>query len=294
MKCTICPRNCNIDRATSVGFCSTPQDIYVAKIMLHHWEEPTISGNEKDAGSGAIFFAGCNLKCIYCQNYDITNCCVGRKLSTQDLVDEIKHLENMGALNINLVTPTHYTDKIVEALQVYKPKIPVVWNSSGYEKVEQIEKLKDLVDIYLVDLKYMNENLASEFSNAPDYPQIATKAILTMKQNQPKDIIINGIMQKGVIVRHLVLPNCVENSFSCLDWIKNNLGSNQIVSVMSQYTPYYKALQNSKINRKLHKIEYKRVLSHLEKLGLDNGFIQEMTSADKCYTPDFSKFEDKT
>lgn len=292
MKCTICPRNCNVDRATSVGFCSTPQDIYVAKIMLHHWEEPIVSGTKKDAGSGAIFFAGCNLKCIYCQNFDIANCCVGKKLSTQGLVDEIKKLENMGAININLVTPTHYTDKIIEALQIYKPKIPVVWNSSGYEKVEQIEKLKDLVDIYLVDLKYMDENLASEFSNAKNYPQIATSVILKMKQNQPKDIIVDGIMQKGVIVRHLVLPNCVENSFLCLDWIKNNLGTNQIVSIMSQYTPRYKALQNPKINRTLHKIEYKRVLTHLEKLKLDNGYIQEMDSASSCYTPDFSRFED--
>lgn len=292
MKCTICPRNCNVDRTTSVGFCSTPQDIYVAKIMLHHWEEPIVSGTEKDAGSGAIFFAGCNLKCIYCQNYDIANCCVGKMLSTQGLVDEIKKLENMGAININLVTPTHYTDKTIEALQIYKPKIPVVWNSSGYEKVEQIEKLKDLVDIYLVDLKYMDENLASEFSNAKNYPQIATSVILKMKQNQPKDIIVDGIMQKGVIVRHLVLPNCVENSFLCLDWIKNNLGTSQIVSVMSQYTPCYKALQNPKINRTLHKIEYKRVLAHLEKLKLDKGYIQEMDSASSCYTPDFSKFED--
>lgn len=291
MKCTICPRNCNVDRTTSVGFCSTPQDIYVAKIMLHHWEEPIISGTEKDAGSGAIFFAGCNLKCVYCQNYDIANCCVGQKLSTQELVAEIKKLESMGALNINLVTPTHYTDKIIEAFKIYKPKIPVVWNSSGYEKREQIEKLKDLVDIYLVDLKYMDENLAHQLSNAQDYPQIATQSILQMKKNQPKDIIVDGLMKKGVIVRHLVLPNCIENSFACLDWIKNNL-DNQIVSIMSQYTPCYKAESNPKINRKLHKIEYKRVLAHLEKLKIDNGYLQEMDSASSCYTPDFSKFKD--
>ncbi len=291
MKCNLCPRNCGIDRTQTFGFCSTPQDIYVAKIMLHHWEEPIISGPQNCSGSGAIFFAGCNLKCVYCQNYDITNCCVGRKLSTQGLVDEIKKLESMGATNINLVTPTHYTDKIIEALTLYKPKIPVVWNSSGYEKSEQIEKLKDLIDIYLVDLKYMDKNLAREFSNAPDYPQVATQTILQMKKNQPKDIIENGLMKKGVIVRHLVLPNCVENSFACLDWIKNNL-SNPIISVMSQYTPCYKALNNTKINRKLHKIEYKRVLAYIDKLKFDNGYVQEMDSASACYTPDFSKFED--
>lgn len=291
MKCNLCPRNCGIDRMKTVGFCSTPQDIYVAKIMLHYWEEPIISGPQNCSGSGAIFFAGCNLKCVYCQNYDITNCCVGRKLSTQGLVDEIKKLESMGATNINLVTPTHYTDKIIEALTLYKPKIPVVWNSSGYEKSEQIEKLKDLIDIYLVDLKYMDKNLAREFSNALDYPQVATQTILQMKKNQPKDIIENGLMKKGVIVRHLVLPNCVENSFACLDWIKNNL-SNPIISVMSQYTPCYKALNNTKINRKLHKIEYKRVLAYIDKLKFDNGYVQEMDSASTCYTPDFSKFED--
>lgn len=292
MKCNICPRNCNLDRSKKAGFCSAKDNIVVSKLMLHHWEEPIISGGENDTGSGAIFFAGCNLKCIYCQNYDISNSCEGKTLSTQDLVEVFNDFENKGALNINLVTPTHYTKQIIDALSIYKPKIPVVWNSSGYEKASEIAKLKDLVDIYLVDLKYMDKNLAQELSYAFDYPEIATNCILQMKENQPKDVIVNGIMQKGVIVRHLVLPNCVENSFLCLDWIKSKLGKDQIISIMSQYIPCYKAKDNDKINRKLHKIEYKRVLAHLEKLGLDNGFVQEMDSADKCYTPDFSKYED--
>ena len=292
MKCNICPRNCNIDRNKNTGFCLAKNEMVVSKIMLHHWEEPIISGDKNAVGSGAIFFAGCNLKCIYCQNFDISNSCVGKTITKQNLIDIFKDFEKKGALNINLVTPTHFTEQIIEALQCYKPSIPIVWNSSGYEKASEIKKLKDLVDIYLVDLKYMDSNLAQELSYAKDYPDVATQCILTMKQNQPVDIIDNGIMKKGVIVRHLVLPNCVNNSFLCFDWLKNNLGTSQIVSVMSQYVPCFKAKNNSKINRKLHKIEYKRVLGYIEKLGFNNGFLQEMESANNCYTPDFSKYED--
>ena len=292
MKCNICPRKCNVNRTKNVGFCSAKDKIVVSKIMLHHWEEPIISGNETDTGSGAIFFAGCNLKCLYCQNYNISNSCIGREISTLDLVDIFKDFESKDALNINLVTPTHFTEQIIEALKTYKPHIPIVWNSSGFENASEIAKLKDLVDIYLVDLKYMDKELAKELSFASNYPDVATKCILEMKKNQPKDIIENDIMKKGVIVRHLVLPNCVENSFQCFDWIKCNLGENQLISVMSQYVPCYKAKDNDKVYRKLHKIEYKRVLAHIKKLGLNNGFFQEMESADKCYTPDFSKYED--
>lgn len=292
MKCNVCPRKCNIDRNKNIGFCSAKNEIVVSKIMLHHWEEPIISGDQYAIGSGAIFFAGCNLKCVYCQNYDISNSCAGKTVTKQELIDIFKDFENKGALNINLVTPTHFTTQIVEALKSYKPSIPVVWNSSGYENADEIEKLKDLVDIYLVDLKYMDASLSQELSFAKDYPDVAKKCIIKMKENQPVDIIENGIMKKGVIVRHLVLPNCIENSFLCFDWLKNNLGTDQIISVMSQYVPCYKAKDNPKINRKLHKIEYKRVLAYIQKLGFCNGFLQEMESANNCYTPDFSKYED--
>lgn len=287
MICNACPRKCNIDRSNNYGFCSCDEQVFVAKYMLHHWEEPIISGINLSNGSGTIFFSGCNLKCVYCQNHKISNSCCGKVYSIEELANLFKHLENMGALNINLVTPTHYQKQIIEALKIYKPKVPVVWNSSGYELAEEIEKLKDYIDIYLVDLKYMDKTLAFNLSKAKDYPQFATKAILQMKQNQPRDIIENCLMQKGVIVRHLVLPNALENTFKCLDWIKNNLGDNQYISIMSQYTPCYKAKEVEMINRKLHNIEYKRVVNYVNKLGFYNGFYQNLESANSSYIPDF-------
>ena len=291
MLCNQCPRKCNVDRNISNGFCQSPEDIFIAKYMIHHWEEPVISGTDSFGGSGAIFFAGCNLKCVYCQNYEISNSCVGKKVTTLELVELIKELENNGALNINFVTPSHYTEQIIECLKIYKPKVPVVWNSSGYEDIEQIKKLKDYVDIYLVDLKYMDENLSSQLSNAKDYPSIASKVIKQMKINQPKDEFNNGIMKKCVIVRHLVLPNCLDNSFKCLDWIKDNLSTKQFISIMAQYLPCYKAKEIPLINRKLHPIEYKRIVNYVETLSFENGFLQELDSAKCEYTPDFSKFK---
>ena len=287
MNCNLCPRKCNIDRSINPGFCSAKQDIFIAKYMLHKWEEPIISGTAEQKGSGAIFFSGCNLKCIYCQNHEISNSMVGKKYSIEELINLFKQLEKMGALNINLVTPTHYTDQIIQALTIYKPKVPVIWNSSGYENVEEIEKLKDVVDVYLVDLKYLNSDLAKELSFAPNYPDIACKVILQMKKNQPKDIFENGLIKRGVIIRHLVIPNAIENSLQCLNWINSNMGKNQIISVMSQYTPCHLALNTEKYNRKLHVIEYKRVISHLNKLKFNNGFIQELESASSNYIPNF-------
>lgn len=285
MKCNACPRKCDIDRKVYKGFCSSPEDIFIAKYMLHFWEEPLICNSQN--GSGAIFFSGCNLKCVYCQNYEISNNLVGKQYSITELANLFKTLEDMGALNINLVTPTHYQNQIIEALKLYKPKIPVIWNSSGYELAEEIKKLKDFIDIYLVDLKYMDNDLALKLSSAKDYPEVATKAILKMKQNQPKDIIDNGIMKKGVIVRHLVLPNYLQNTFSCLNWINNNLGTTQYISLMSQYTPCHKALNIPEINRKLHTIEYKRVINFAEKLNFKNGFYQDLESASTSFIPDF-------
>jgi len=285
MNCNQCPRQCNIDRKLSIGFCTCPEDVFVAKHMLHFWEEPLICNSTN--GSGAIFFSGCNLKCVYCQNYEISNNLVGTKYSIYELANLFKKLEELGALNINLVTPTHYQDQIIEALKIYKPKIPVVWNSSGYESVEQIKKLKNFVDIYLVDLKYMDKDLALKLSCAKDYPEIATSAILEMRKNQPKDIIKNQIMKKGVIIRHLVLPNNLQNTFSVLDWIKYNLGETQYISIMAQYTPCYKSIQFPEINRKLHVIEYKRVINYVNKLNFINGFCQDLVSANISYIPDF-------
>lgn len=296
MLCKECPRKCNVDRLKSLGFCSCPEKIILSKYMLHHWEEPIISGGETDAGSGAIFFGGCNLKCAYCQNEDISFSPKGEELTPSQLTEIFKTLESLGALNINLVTPTHYLEQIIGALNIYRPKIPIIWNSSGYETAEQIKKLKQYIDIYLVDLKYMDEELAKKLSNAKNYPQHACEAILQMKQNQPTDIIINGHMKKGVVIRHLVLPNCIENSFKCLDWIKENLGENQYISVMSQYTPNKKIKENSEykfINRRLHIIEYKRVINHINMLNFKNGFLQDLTSSQNCFLLNFSSSTSK-
>jgi len=285
----MCPRNCDVDRNNNLGFCMAPNNIKIAKYMLHLWEEPIISGNN---GSGAIFFSHCNLKCVYCQNEQISSYGEGKEISTQQFIDIIKELENKGAHNINLVTPSHYSNQIIDALSIYKPSIPVVWNSSGYESVETIKRLKDLVDIYLVDMKYMDNNLALNLSKASDYPQVCTEAILQMRQNQPKDLIENGLMKKGIIIRHLVLPNEIDNSFKVLDWINQNLGNNTYISIMGQYTPCYLAKNMDKYNRTLKPIEYKRVVNKLNTLGFVNGFCQELTSADSCFIPDFDKFSD--
>ena len=287
MNCNICPRKCNVNRNITIGFCNAPNTFKIAKYMLHLWEEPIISGNN---GSGAIFFSHCNLKCVYCQNDQISHNGQGKLISCEQFINIIKELESMGANNINLVTPTHYSEQIIDALTKYRPSIPVVWNSSGYESVETIERLKDIVDIYLVDMKYMDNDLAFNLSKAKDYPEICQQTILQMRKNQPNDIIENGLMKKGIIIRHLALPNEINNSFKVLDWIYNHLGKNTYISIMGQYTPCYLAKDMEKYNRPLRPIEYKRVLNHLTNLGFVNGFYQELTSASENFIPDFNKF----
>ena len=262
--------------------------------MLHKFEEPCISGNneyvENNPGSGAIFFCGCNLRCIYCQNHDISQAKSGKPVTINGLVDIFKQLENAGALNINLVTPTHYTKQIVEALKIYKPSIPIVWNSSGYENTEAMNELSGLVDIFLMDFKYFDNDIANKLSTAPNYPDIAKNAILKARQLIPNDEINEiGYMKKGLIVRHLVLPNMTQDSKNILEWIQKNLGQKTIVSLMSQYVPMHKAINHPQIGRKLKPIEYKTVVSYAQKLGFSNAYVQELSSSDTIYTPDFNK-----
>lgn len=287
MICDICPRRCRVDRAKTTGFCQETEEIRISKVMLHKYEEPLISGGEKDKGSGAIFFAGCNLKCVYCQNFPISHKNKGKNISVAELANIFKDLERRGALNINLVTPTHFTMQIIEALKIYKPNIPIVWNSSGYESVETIEKLKGYVDIFLVDLKYMSNELSTKYSGAVDYAEVATKAILKMRELQPRDMIEKGHMKKGVIVRHLVLPTHTDDSIKCLDFILKNLGKDTIVSIMSQYEPRYDAKKFHEIDRKITPIEYKRVVNFALKNDMKNCFVQDLSSADSKYTPKF-------
>lgn len=255
--------------------------------MLHHYEEPLISGEITDKGSGAIFFAGCNLKCCYCQNHRLSHDCVGDEYTVDGLVEIIKDLEQQGAYNINFVTPTHYTDQIIAALDIYRPSVPIVWNSSGYEAVETIVKLKDYVDIYLVDMKYASDELGLRYSKVSDYVMVNRLCIDAMRQNQPMDIVESGLMKKGVIIRHLILPNHTDDSVECLRYIHDNWGEQTIVSIMSQYEPLYKASKYPEINRKITKLEYKRVVSQALRLNMMNCFVQDTASADSKYIPDF-------
>lgn len=283
--CTICPRKCSVDRSKNLGFCGQSKTVKIAKVMLHMWEEPIISGTK---GSGAIFFSGCNLKCIYCQNYQISSLGYGKEVTIETLVDLFKQLENAGAHNINLVTPTHFTLQIIEALKIYKPKISIVWNTSGYESVETIKLLKDYVDIYLTDLKYYNRALSTEYSSCTNYFDVATTAILEMRKNQPKDIIEDGLMKKGLIVRHMVLPTNSADSIAILNWIEENLGKDTFISLMSQYTPYYKAKSHKILKHKLKSREYDKVLKKLVELDFNNGFVQDLDSSTCEFIPDFS------
>jgi len=286
MNCNVCPRQCNVDRSRNLGFCAQ-KTIKISKVMFHKFEEPLISGKENSVGSGAIFFAGCNLRCVFCQNYTISHGGKGRKVSVKGLVKIIKKLEKKGALNINLVTPTHFTNEIIEALKIYKPNIPIVWNSNGYETKESIVKLKEYVDVFLVDLKYMDNALALKYSTAPNYVENATEAIKQMRKNQPNDVIENGLIKKGVIIRHLILPTHTKDSINCVNWINENIGSNTIVSLMSQYNPMYDATNYAEINRKITPLEYKRVINHAIKLNMMNCFTQDLSSATDIYTPKF-------
>lgn len=285
MICNLCPRKCNVNRDLKSGFCGVSNTLKVARAQLHFWEEPIISGTN---GSGTIFFSGCNLKCVYCQNFNISKENFGKDITTQRLAEIFKELENAGAHNINLVTPSHYVKQIVEALNIYKPKIPVVYNTSGYDSVEELKMLEGYVDVYLTDLKYYSSELSQKYSSAKNYFEVCSLAIKEMIRQQPKNVMENGLIKKGVIIRHMVLPNCIDDSFKVLDWIKNNLGEDVIVSVMGQYTPYFNASKFPEINRKLKPVEYKLVINHFNKLGLKNGFMQSLDSADENFIPPFN------
>ena len=292
--CNICPRKCNIDRAKSVGFCKATNNPRISKVMQHYFEEPPISGTDiNQGGSGTVFFSSCTLKCIYCQNYEISSSCEGKEITIQTLANIFKQLEEAGANNINLVTPTHYTYQIIEALKIYKPKIPIVWNTSGYEKEETIALLKDYVDIYLTDFKYFSSDLSKSLSLAPDYFENCAKATLQMRKNQPLDVFENGLMKKGIIIRHLVLPNNTNDSQNIIDWIYENLGNKTYLSLMSQYVPVAKALDIPDLNRKVNPLEYKILVKKLEKLGFKNVFLQDFNSASSEFTPNFRQNDNK-
>ncbi len=285
MICSSCPRKCGVDRSKNKGFCGVGDSFVVARAAAHMWEEPCISGKN---GSGTVFFSGCNLRCAYCQNFEISHGCFGKQISDKNLTEIFDRLIESGVHNINLVNPTHYAQRLARVLSKYHCTVPVVYNSSGYESVETLKMLEGLVDVYLPDLKYIQSDRAEKYSRAPDYFTHASKAIIEMKRQMPQNIFDdNGIMKRGMIVRHLVLPKNTNQSLKILDWISENLGNETIISLMAQYTPCGQLEKIPELQRKITKREYDKVLSYLEKLGFENAFIQQLDAADRQFTPPF-------
>ena len=285
--CNICPHKCNINRNKGkIGRCKATNKIKVALYSVHNFEEPCISGEK---GSGTVFFSNCNLNCIYCQNYEISQQGRGKEISIEELSDIFIEQQKRNVENINLVTPTSYAPQIIEAIKIARKKglnIPIVYNTNGYENVETIKMLDGYVDIYLPDLKYYYNDIARKYSKIDNYFEIATKAIKEMEKQIGKTVIDeNGIMKKGIIIRHLVLPNNIENSKKILKWIRENMNNDTYISVMAQYFPTYKAKEDLELNRKLTKQEWRGIEEYIEKLGIENGFIQELGEHEEEYVP---------
>lgn len=285
MKCNACPRQCLVDRETQKGFCGV-NGITLARVGLHLWEEPCISGRR---GSGTIFFSGCNLRCKFCQNALISRSDYGRTVSTDTLGQLMLYLQDAGAENINLVSPTHFIDPITETLLRYKSqiKIPVLYNSNGYESVERLKKLEGLIDIYLPDLKYADDLLAQSYSSVSHYFETATACISEMKRQVKKNLFSKGMLKKGMIVRHLVLPGQLENSKRVLDYLVK-LDPKIYVSLMAQYFPTPDVQNDPELGRCLTPEEYDEVSDYLIGIGLINGYLQELCSNEDAYVPDFS------
>lgn len=284
--CKLCPRNCGTDRTKKVGICGSDHLIRAAKAQLHYWEEPCISGKN---GSGTVFFSGCPLKCCFCQNYSISTQNKGKEISVKRLAEIFLELKCKGAHNINLVNPTHYVPQIIEALDSVKHKlnIPVVYNSSGYEKIETLKMLEGYIDIYLPDFKYVNTEISKKYSKAENYFDYALKAIVEMHRQQPQLIWNNDMLEKGLIIRHLILPKCRHDSIEVINKLYENLpNESYLLSLMSQYTPNENCLLYPEINRRITTFEYESVMKEVQKYGM-NGYSQNRTSAKSTLTPDF-------
>ena len=286
-ECTLCPHKCKIDRNINIGRCKAGNKIEIGGVSLHKFEEPCISGKN---GSGTVFFSKCNLNCVFCQNYEISNLGNGRKIEIEELSKILLKQQENGAENINLVSPTIYADKIIDAIKIAKQKglkIPIIYNTNGYENIETLKKLEGYIDVYLPDLKYYDEKLALKYSNIKNYFNTATEAIKEMYRQVGYPIFNeNGMITKGVIIRHLVLPNNIENSKKVLKWIYDNLDRRIYVSVMTQYFPTYKAKEFKEINRKLSKTEYNEIEKYIYELGIENGYMQDFSEEnEEQYVP---------
>lgn len=287
--CNMCPRECNVDRGLGkIGFCKVPNQIKVSRAALHFWEEPCISGEE---GSGAVFFSGCNLRCVYCQNRKIAEGVYGREITVDRLAAIFLELQDKGANNINLVTPSHYVLQIIETLNLAKErglKLPVVYNSSAYEKVRTLQLLEGYVDVYLPDFKYMDKGLSTKYSAAENYSEVAKRAIEEMVRQVGKPKFDeHGILQKGVVVRHLVLPGCVWDSKEVIRYLHSTYKNDIFISILSQFTPMKGLNKYPEINRKVSEKEYEEVVDFAIDIGVENGFIQEGDVAEESFIPDF-------
>ena len=287
MICNLCPKKCNAKRTAEEnigGFCKAPENPKIARYGLHFWEEPPISGKN---GSGTVFFSGCSLNCVYCQNYEVSRGIKGETVSVKRLAEIFKELEEKGAHNINLVTADHYCFAVKKALDIYRPKIPIVLNSSGYASREQLDILGDDIDVYLVDFKYVSCERAKKYSGAEDYPNVAKNAIKYMLKKQPECVFDkNGIMQKGVIIRHLLMPLGTNEAIKVFDTVLSDF-KGAYFSALAQYIPMGNIENFPEINRKITRREYEKVVSHILESGFENCFIQDLSSADEKYIPEF-------
>ena len=290
MECSLCPRNCQARRTETEnigGFCKMPLTPVIARASLHFGEEPCISGTK---GSGTVFFSGCNLRCVFCQNFEVSRGEKGKGVSYKRLAEIFRELEEKGAHNINLVTPSHFAFAIGEALKIYRPKIPIVYNSSGYDSLKALEMLSDKIDIYLFDLKYLNPQNSLKYSKARDYPSVALKAIEYACSVKKENIFDeNGIMKSGVIIRHLLLPRATNEAIKVFQTVKEKFPS-AYFSIMSQYVPLYEAKKYPEINRKVTKREYEKVLDRIFESGFENCYFQDLESSTEDLIPDFNLY----
>ena len=286
--CTLCPRQCGVNRSIKKGYCKTTDKLLVTRAALHIWEEPCISGEN---GSGTVFFGGCNLGCIYCQNNKIRDGKTGKEITVQRLAEIFFELKEKGANNINLVTPTHFVPHIIKALDIAKSQnlnLPIVYNTSGFEKPETLKMFEGYVDIYLPDFKYYNQESAKEYSNAPDYVEYVKPAIAEMlRQVGTPQFDEKGIMQKGVIVRHLLLPHHLEESKQIIKYLYDTYKDDIFISIMNQYTPMPQVADHSILKNKVTQKEYDDLVDYAVDIGVENGFIQEGETAKESFIPSF-------
>ncbi len=283
MKCNLCPRKCNTDRNVKIGVCGVGDTLKIARAAPHFWEEPCISGY---GGSGTVFFSGCSLKCVFCQNHEISSGCFGKEITVERLREIYFELIDEGVHNINLVTPTHFSHGILKSLEEPLP-VPVVWNSGGYDSTETLRMLEGKVQIYLPDLKYLSEAPAKKYSLAPDYPAVAKAALIEMyRQVGPVKLDKDGIMEKGMIIRHLMLPGEIENTLDVIDFVSSQFGDNVIFSLMSQFTPA-PGCNIPELSRTITEEEYNKAVDYMYLCGMDNAYVQDFSSAKKEYTPPF-------